>query len=88
MTPLEFAKTLAWSDNADDRVLAVAMVARGLTDDDPATGRQGWPLTAGTVGRAAEHLGLPVEGWLVTKALALAPTLSDALLNKHEGIVR
>lgn len=82
MSPLEFAQNLAKSDRREDRELAIAMVARGLSDDDPGTFRQGWPLTS-AIPAAARYLGLdPMDSVLMNGALALAPTVSDAMLNK------
>lgn len=83
MTPLDLAANLAKSDDPKSRALAVAIVLRGLTDDDPATLRQGWPLTDATAIRAASYVGLdPAGSTLIADALALAPTLSDAILNR------
>lgn len=83
MTPTDFARGLVnRSVDREDHVLAVAIITRGLTDDDPATLRQGWPLDRDTVASAATFLSLTPADDLVTEALALAPTLSDAILNK------
>lgn len=81
MSPIDLARSLARGDD-DDRVLAVAIVTRGLTDDDPATGRVGWPLSLATTERAAQYLDLAPTGRLILRALTLAPTLSDAILNR------
>ena len=82
MTPERMARNLAQSKEYGHRVLGVAMITRGLTDDDPATFRQGWPLNESTVARAAEYVGVDPTEELVIDVLALAPTLSDAILNK------
>lgn len=82
MTPIDFARGLAQSDKFDSQVLGVAIVARGLSDDDPVTLRQGWPLDVLTVEKAAEFIGLVPTPELVSEALRMAPTLSDAVLNK------
>jgi hypothetical protein len=82
MTPLDFARNLARSDDPRDRALGVAIVTRGVTDDDPATGRQPWPLNEHTVAGAAQYLGLDPDPALLADALALAPTVSDAMLNR------
>jgi hypothetical protein len=83
MTPLDFARNLAASDDPKDQALGIAIVARGLSDDDPATLRQGWPLSV-SVEQAARFLGLPSTKAVVAMALMLAPTISDAMLNRHE----
>lgn len=82
MTPLDFARNLAASDDPEARALAVGIVTRGVTDDDPATHRQGWPLNAATVERAAAYLGLDATPELVADALAVAPTISGRMLNR------
>lgn len=83
MTPLEFAENLAKSTDRSDLILGVAMVTRGLSDDDPANFRAGWPLDAHTVRMAAQYLRLgSVSEDFVDEVLMLAPTLSDAILNK------
>jgi hypothetical protein len=82
MTPLDFARNLAASDDAADQALGVAIVTRGVTDDDPMTGRHPWPLNAQTVAGAAQYLDLAPTRELIAAALALAPTVSDAMLNK------
>lgn len=83
MTPLDLARTLAKSSNPQDRTEAVAMIARGLSDPSPSDPlRQPWPLDGGTVAAAARYLGVPITPVLLADALALAPTLSDALLNR------
>lgn len=82
MTPVDFAHIMARSDDRDDRALAVAIITRSLTDDDPATLRQGWPLNRDTVEAAARYVRAPITDALVADVLALAPTLSDAILNK------
>ena len=83
MTPLDFARNLAASQDEKDQALGVAILTRGVTDDDPATLRQGWPLNVTTVRRAAIYLGIenPSDA-LVDRALVLAPTVSDAMLNR------
>lgn len=82
MIPTDFARNLARSDKFDDHVLGVAMIARGLSDDDPVTLRAGWPLDRVTVEAAAEYLGLVPTPELVSEALRIAPAVSDAMLNK------
>jgi len=82
MTPLDFARNLAKSDDPEDRAYGVAIVARGLSDDDPDTLRQGWPL-AESIASAITYLGLTPTPTLVARATALAPTVSDAVLNKR-----
>lgn len=84
MTPIAFAEGLATSDNPRSQALGVAIIARGLSDDDPATLRQGWPLQV-AVPAAIEYLGLPSTESLIAEATALAPTVSDAMLNKRAG---
>ena len=78
-TPLDVARNLAGSDSVSDRALGVAMVARGLSDDDGL--RQGWPLET-AVDAAIEYLGLVPDHTLYESALHLAPEVSDAMLNK------
>lgn len=83
MTPEGFARNLARSDRHADRVLGVAIITRGTTDPDPADPtRQPWPLTAATVERAAQYLDLDPSPELVRDALALAPDVSGAMLNR------
>lgn len=79
MTPLDFAQRLAQGD-PEDQALGVAIVTRGLTDDDGL--RQGWPLDHATVSRAASLLGLDPTPGLIHRALEIAPTVSDAMLNR------
>lgn len=84
MSPLDFARNLAQSDSTDDVVLGVAMMTRGLTDDDPANFRQGWPLNKATVERAATFLGVgDISDGLIEAVIEKAPTISDAMLNKR-----
>ena len=80
MTPLEFAGNLARSDKYEDRVLGVAIVTRGVTDDDGT--RQGWPLNEHTVSRACEYLGILPNEKFVADVIEKAPQVSDAMLNK------
>lgn len=80
MTPLEFAGSLARSDKHEDRVLGVAIVTRGLTDDDGL--RQGWPLSSDTVNAACTYLGILPTTEFVSAVIAKAPQVSDAMLNK------
>lgn len=82
MTPLDFAAILA--RDPETRALAVAIVARGLSDDDPTTLRQGWPLST-AIQAAIRYFGL--EGMsdartIEAEALRIAPTVSDAMLNR------
>lgn len=80
MTPLDLAQNLAQSDRRSDRVLGVAILARGLSDDDGL--RQGWPL-ASAIPAAARHLGLTeIDPAFVADVARVAPTVSDAMLNK------
>jgi hypothetical protein len=79
MTPIDFARNLA--RDPDTTPLAVAIIVRGLTDDDPT--RQGWPLNEATVERAARYLDLTPTAELTAAALALAPTVSDVMLNRR-----
>lgn len=81
MTPLDFARNLAQSDNPNDRVLGAAIVARGLSDDDPATFKQGWEAPT-AAGAALRYLGLPVDDGSIEAVLEKMPTISDAMLNK------
>lgn len=83
MSPMDFARSLVnRGTDPEDWALATAIITRGLTDDDPATLRAGWPLDADTVASAAVFLSLIPTPDLVARALALAPTVSDAMLNK------
>ena len=83
MNPTTFARVLADSGDPEQQALGVAIITRGLTDDDPSDPtRQGWPLDRHTVAAAARYLILDATPTLVTRALALAPTVSDAMLNK------
>ena len=81
MTPLDLARNLAQSDSAKDRALGVGIVARGLSDNDPSELRQGWPLPV-AVSAAATYLGLDLTPELLAEAKAIAPTISDAMLNR------
>lgn len=81
MTPIDLAKNLAQSERIEDRALGVGIIARGLSDDDPATLRQGWPLDV-SVERAIVYLGLEPTAELTAAALAAAPKVSDAMLNR------
>ena len=86
MTPEDLARNLARSTDLRSRALGVAMIVRGLTDHDPSDPfRQGWPLSDATAARAAEYLGLNPDRDLVAEALRLAPTVSDALLNRRRN---
>lgn len=79
MTPLDLAQNLAKSDRMEDRALGVAILARGLSDDDGL--RQGWPLES-AIPAAVRHLGLTPDPALIAEAGMLAPTISDAMLNR------
>lgn len=85
MTPMDMARNLVRSNEPKDVALGVGIVARGLSDDDPKTLRQGWPLDRTTVEAAAEYLGVVPTHDLVGNVLATAPFISDAMLNK-EGV--
>lgn len=83
MTPIDFARNLARSGELRDQALGVAIVTRGLTDDDPETQRQGWPLDESTARLAARYIGITQPGpVLLRRAVELAPTVSDAMLNR------
>ena len=81
MSPKQFAENLAASDDPKDQALGVAIIARGLSDDEPETHRQGWPLEV-AIPQAAKYLGLEPSPELVAQAAILAPKVSDAMLNK------
>jgi hypothetical protein len=68
--------------------LGVGMIVRGLTDDDPATLRQGWPMTEAVVEAAARYLDVKPTPELISAVLAVAPTISDAMLNRRPGATR
>jgi len=80
MTPVDFARNLAESDSPRVRATGVAIIARGLSDDDGL--RQGWPMSA-SLPAAARFLGLDPTAELLAEAAELAPTLSDAVLNRR-----
>lgn len=80
MTPMDFARNLAASDELRDQALGVAIVTRGVTDDSEE--RAGWPLNEATVARSAQYLDLTPTPELVQLALGMAPNVSDAMLNK------
>lgn len=83
MTPIALAENLAKSDQYDSRVLGAAIMTRGLTDGDPATLRQGWPLDVETARSAAKYVGIHnITEQFLEDVVAKAPTLSDAILNK------
>ena len=81
MTPIDLAKNLAQSARIEDRALGVGIIARGLSDDDPKTLRQGWPLDV-SIERAIAYLNLEPTPELTAAALAAAPKVSDAMLNR------
>lgn len=82
MTPLDFATNLALRDDPEARALAVGIVARGLSDEDPQDPfRQGWPLDI-SIAAATEYLGLESTPELIAAAAAIAPTISDEMLNR------
>lgn len=82
MTPLQLAENLAAGD-AEAQALAVAIVARGLSDDSPGDPfRQPWPVLA-SLNAATQYLGLAPDTWRHSRALALMPTISDAMLNRR-----
>ena len=80
MTPIDFARRLSDSPDIESRALGVAIIARGLSDDDPRSLRQGWPLNE-SVRAAMRYLALSGDD-LAARALAIAPTVSDAMLNR------
>lgn len=83
MTPLDLARALAQSTTTDGQALGVAIVLRGLTDYSPSDPyREPWPLTVTTAARAAQYLGLDPSPALLVAALDIAPTVSDAMLNR------
>jgi hypothetical protein len=84
MTPETFARSLAQSESPESRALGVAMIIRSLTDHDPADPfRQGWPVNTATAERAAQHVGIADPSpEMLARALELAPTVSDAMLNR------
>ena len=80
-TPMDLAQRLAGNGYGTDVALGVAIATRALTDDTDE--RQGWPLDAVTVEAAAKYVGVNhPDAWLIARVLELAPTLSDAILNK------
>ena len=82
-TPLDLATNLAKSDKHEDRVLGVAILYRGLVDKDPSDPlRMPWPETNETIERAAKYLGVEVTPDLRNDVRDVAPTISDAMLNK------
>lgn len=83
MTPLDFAQTLAKSDDPQEQALGVAILYRGLIDEDPSDPlRKPWPETNETIERAASYLGVDITPDLRNTVRDLAPTVSDAMLNK------
>jgi hypothetical protein len=80
MTPLELATRLGQSPDLDNRITGVAIILRGLTDDDG--DRQGWPMTPAVAIRAAKYIGVEPTPELVAAVLAFAPTLPDFYLNR------
>lgn len=84
MTPLDFARNLVASDRPSDVILGIAIVTRGLTDDDGL--RRGWPLTPETVRRAASYIGVDVlDDAAIDDVIETCPKVSDAMLNKGGG---
>jgi len=80
MTPLDLARSLAREDNPKSHALAVAIVYRGVTDEDD--NRMPWPTGELTAEYAAKYLDLDPTPDLIAHALTLAPTISEAMLNK------
>lgn len=81
MTPDQLAKNMAKDDDVKIQAYAVAMIARGFADGDPATLKDGWPLET-SVEAAIAYLNLPHTKKLHKLALKIAPTLPDYVLNK------
>jgi len=81
MTPIDYAQMLATGETLDERAEGVAMIARGLSDPDPVTLRQGW-LMATAVEAAARYLDLEPTPELLRRAEEIAPTIPDWQLNK------
>jgi len=80
MSPIELAERLGQSPDLDNRATGVAIIVRGLCDDDG--DRMGWPMTAAVVARAAKHIGVEPTAELVEAVLELAPILPDFYLNR------
>ncbi len=80
MTPLDLAQGLARSPEHSDRALGVAMLARGLSDEDGR--RQPWPVEE-SLRAAARYLHLDPAPGLIDDARRLMPLISDALLNRR-----
>lgn len=86
MTPLELAQNMARSEDLRVQAYAVAIVYRGLTDEDPADPyRMPWPQTNETIERAATYLGVEPTPDLRNEVWRVAPTLSDATLNRRSA---
>ena len=85
MTPLDLAANLAADPDPKSQALAVAIVARGLSDDDPTSLRQGWPMAV-AIPAAAKYLGLDPDPDLFAAAAKAAPSVSDAMLNKGASL--
>lgn len=85
MTPMQLARNLAESEKPEDRALGVAMALRGLTDPDPSDPlKQPWPVNEFTAAAAARYVGITDPSPdLLAHAITLAPTVSDAMLNRH-----
>lgn len=82
MTPEQLAQNMARSGHANAQALAVAMIARSLSDHDPADPyRQGWPVSA-ALPAACTHLGLTPTTQLIDAARALMPVVGDGLMNR------
>ncbi len=86
MTPIDLARNFARSDDPKARAYGVAMIYRSLTEPDESDPlKLPWPETNETIERAAKYLGVADED--ITPDLRndvrdIAPTLSDAILNK------
>ena len=81
MSPMDFARNLAAGTDLNDRALGVGIAIRAVTDDTET--RAGWPMDATTALAAANYVGIPMPSdELIRRALKLAPTISDAMLNK------
>lgn len=82
MTPIEYAETLVRTGVLHAQAEGVAIIARGLSDDDGY--RAGWPVEV-AVPAAAKYLGLTAAVELVELATAIMPTIPDHILNKSVG---
>lgn len=79
VSPMDVARNLAQSPDIKDRVLGVAMLARGYSDDEPEKFKQGWPVST-SIDVAIQQLGTESDPSFIHLVKDTMPTISDAML--------